>query len=304
MRMELFLLVFFTFVCWQHGSTSPVPVTCQDTAVVKAAEETLEQINAVRQQGYIFSLYRLYDVNQHIKEEDVTHLHLTIDILETQCHVMSRKKWKSCAIKGISDVPVFGTCEASVTIQSSAKVHNYNCTIQQVAARTVVDTCPDCPTAEQLDDPVISETTKLALQKFNNKQTFPHYFTLLNITAARMQWNEGPDYFVEFTIQEMDCLKNLTDTDFTQCKIKDSPRKGFCTGSHTTVDDQLEMKVPVEVKCDIYEPVAIQQGTSGPFGSIHVLSPPPMQIPPRALPVASNCPGPRQHNLGLKDLNL
>lgn len=47
--------------------TSPVPTGCHDPSVVNAAEVALDQINAAREEGYIFSLNRVYDVLQNTK---------------------------------------------------------------------------------------------------------------------------------------------------------------------------------------------------------------------------------------------
>ncbi|XP_072516899.1 fetuin-B [Salminus brasiliensis] len=332
--MTTFLAVLLICLFLQNGTPTPAPTGCLDPAIVKAAEETLDHINEQRVEGYIFSLNRVYDVKQEAKEGGVDILHLIIDVLETKCHVISRRKWKSCEVKTIADVPVFGKCEASVTLQTSLTLRNFNCTIQQVffeklhsfpvPAVAIVETCPDCPTAERLDEPIIVETANLSLQKFNKETTMPNHFALVNITSASMQWVVGPAYFVEFTIQETDCAKASTDVDFTQCCPKNgSSRKGFCTGSHITTDDGPEIKIPIEVNCSIYKQTpdnekeksddAISHGRTAktpnptiqaPTGSVLFLPPPPVPIPPRALATASNCPGERRHTLGLRAVKL
>ncbi|NP_001092735.1 uncharacterized protein LOC563738 precursor [Danio rerio] len=306
MWMRPFLLVLSVCVFWQDGSTNQMPDKCQDAAVMKAAEEALEQINAERQEGYILTLNRIYDVKLDKKADGINLLHLTIDVLATQCHVISRKKWKSCAVKDIGNLPAFGTCEASVSLESTIKVQSYNCSVQQVTARAILEACPDCPTAERLDDPVISETTQMALRKYNKESTSPYLYTLVNITAASMQWVVGPSYFVESIVQESECRRNSSEIDLTQCppKHSQSALKGFCSGSHITADDTLEIKVLVDVKCEIFQPVAVQQEVSRPVGSVHVLSPSLSAPPPRAPPLSSSCPGDRKHHLGLRELDL
>lgn len=50
-----------------------------------------------------------------------------------------------------------------------------------------MDTCPDCPTAENLNEPIVKETANLCLQRFNEESRLANYFTLENITKASSQ---------------------------------------------------------------------------------------------------------------------
>lgn len=47
--------------------------------------------------------------------------------------------------------------------------------------------CPDCPTADKLDEPIVKETVNLSLQRFNKESNHVNYFALENITRASSQ---------------------------------------------------------------------------------------------------------------------
>ncbi|XP_042340011.1 fetuin-B [Plectropomus leopardus] len=270
--MSVYLLVLCLALLQQEGIARPDPPGCTSPEAVRVAEEALEQINQDRTDGYILSLNRLYDLSRTLEMEKGGSLYkLTIDVMETKCHIISGKPWKQCEVRDIGDLPAYGECEISVYADSQVKLQSYSCALREVPATAVVAVCPDCPTAENLNEPIVKETANLSLQRFNEESSLANYFTLENINRASSQWVVGPSYFVEFTIVETVCSKKTEESELSNCQPMDCQfaHRGFCLGTHMAHDDQFEMRLPVgkkassfqtrkpvEVKCEIYEPQA------------------------------------------------
>ncbi|XP_028856784.1 fetuin-B-like [Denticeps clupeoides] len=250
---------------------------CQDQTIIKTAEEALDKVNADRIEGYILGLNRVYDFSTEPREGGGTIFNLTLDVLETKCHVFSRKQWKSCKVRDISEMPVQGNCQVSFSVLTQLELYSYKCIIQQVPATTIVRICPDCPTVESLDEPIVPEIANLTLQSYNGKSGLNKHFGLLNVTRAGMQWVVGPTYIVEFTIQETTCLKNMSDVD-SQCKINDSKY----------TDAQVE-----ELPGGKGKGALVAHSRKPLLGSVMEL-PPTSLKPSRPLPAAKNCPGKKQ----------
>ncbi|XP_029938839.1 fetuin-B-like [Salarias fasciatus] len=268
--MRAYLLLLCLALLQQEARSSPDPSDCSSPDAVRVAEEALQQINQDRTNGYIWGLNRLYDVfHSPDKEKGGVFYKLTIDVLETRCHIISRKPWKDCEVRSIGDIPVYGECEVSAHVDSEVKLQSYSCAIRQVPAIEVVGVCPDCPTADNLDEPIVKETANLSLQMFNKDSKLGNYFALESITRASSQWVVGPAYFVDFTIVETVCSKGTDPGELGSCPPMDCQfaHRGFCRGSHVTQEEMFEIRRPVgkkdssfqnpvQVTCEIYEPKA------------------------------------------------
>lgn len=51
----------------------------------------------------------------------------------------------------------------------------------------MLDLCPDCPTADDVNDIGIREMANLSLQRFNKESRLGNHFRLENITRASSQ---------------------------------------------------------------------------------------------------------------------
>lgn len=226
--------------------------SCEEYGLI--ADLALRQINADRKEGYIFSLYRLSNVNlMHQRSQGIVY-YLTIDVLETECHVLSKKEWKSCKERPEHE-SVYGHCLAIIYINRNRKIdklYSYNCTMRPVPAEKIVNRCPDCPILHTVDSGIIT-TADLLLNKYNNENGNANYFGVLNVTRASVQWNFGTSYSMQFTIQETVCTKAMPNVKVSQCEFMSCKfaHKGHCKGSYRNGPE-----VHMDISCEVFEPEA------------------------------------------------
>ncbi|NWV90173.1 FETUB protein, partial [Machaerirhynchus nigripectus] len=225
---------------------------CNDAAVEEAADLALRQINADREEGYVLSLYRIVSAREQPQEITGSVFYLILDVVDTECHVLSKKLWKNCKPRP-SHSTVYGQCKAIIYINQArniAHLNTYECTLQPVPRGYIWSICPDCPVDDPPTEPEYLKTAVQSLAKFNAESEQTHYFSVLNITRASMQWVIGPAHFVEFLIQKTSCSKNDTVADISMCEPLplEVAQIGFCKGS--VVNSPREQFVTIS--CEIY----------------------------------------------------
>ncbi|XP_047198731.1 uncharacterized protein LOC124854643 [Hippoglossus stenolepis] len=119
-RMSVFLLILCVALLQQEGRARPEPPGCSSPEAVRVAGEALEQINQDGAHGYVLSLNRVYDVSHSTETNYGSLYRLTVDVLETTCHISSRKPWKQCEVRGVSEVPA-AAVEEQVRARADSK---------------------------------------------------------------------------------------------------------------------------------------------------------------------------------------
>ncbi|XP_045358611.1 fetuin-B isoform X2 [Leopardus geoffroyi] len=188
----------------------PIIRSCNDSGILELAGFALQDINRDRKDGYVLSLNRVSDVREHRQANSLGSLfYFTLDVLETYCHVLSRKTWKDCGVRTLHE-SVYGQCKALFYVNRPGRVLYvlaYNCTLRPVSRRSIHTTCPDCPSPFKLSDPKVLETAAESLAKYN-KESASKQYSLFQVTRASGQWVFGFAYFVEYLIKESPCTKH------------------------------------------------------------------------------------------------
>ncbi|NXO68317.1 HRG protein, partial [Phainopepla nitens] len=184
------------------NEASITPADCNTTET--DAGVALDLVNRHRREGYVFGLIRVADAHElHLGNSTV--LYLTLDVLETECPVLSRRHWESCEYSDTYPMASNGICTNSYTNKAldlhlncpeicdfgqckiitytnhllrKPQLHGFNCTLSPVPPDLVE--CKDCPV--KLEALEVTEQHKdiaaKALKKFNREGNHTNNFAV------------------------------------------------------------------------------------------------------------------------------
>ncbi|XP_009320014.1 PREDICTED: histidine-rich glycoprotein [Pygoscelis adeliae] len=243
---------FLTLLQCSNGlnKTSITPADCN--TVETDAGVALDLVNRHRRDGYVFGLMRVADAQElHIGNSSV--LYLTLDVLETECSVLSRRHWESCEYSDTYSMD-FGQCRIityTSQLLKKPQLYGFNCTLSPVPPDLLE--CKDCPVKVEILEVTEQHknTAAKALEKFNSEGNHTNYFDVDKVekmTASR----EG--HILGFSIKETNCSKSTQQADQAlECDFLDDwhAHVGFCKAR---IISDLDEPDETDISCEIYHP--------------------------------------------------
>ncbi|KAJ7324722.1 hypothetical protein JRQ81_017742 [Phrynocephalus forsythii] len=242
------------FLCSSAPSPSVVaPADCSDAEIEKDAGRALNLINKHRREGYVFTLLRVADAHvQHAG--NVSILYFTLDVVDTECPVLSRKEWTSCRHRVFYPNTEFGQCKAVLyknSLFKKAELFGYNCTISPVPPELYE--CKDCvvKVTNLLDVDSYTDEAKKILEKHSRESNETQGFRVEKVKKAFSMVGSRKGHHVEFTIIEADGPKagfpknNASERSFPPERHRHT---GFCIGRVVQ-----ELEIVEVVSCVIYD---------------------------------------------------
>ncbi|XP_058699662.1 histidine-rich glycoprotein [Poecile atricapillus] len=263
----LLLASAFFLTLLQCSNAQITPADCN--TIETDARVALDLVNRHRRDGYVFGLFRVADAHElHLGNSTV--LYLTLDVLETECSVLSRRHWESCEYSDTYPMD-FGQCKIITYTNHLLKkpqLYGFNCTLSPVPPDVVE--CKDCPV--KLEALEVTEQhrdiAKKALKKFNSEGNHTNNFAvdkverILKMTASR----EG--HILGFSIKETNCSKSMQETDQAlECDFLHDwhAHTGFCKARIISDADEAE---GTDISCEIFHPWHHGCGRRGKYSAL------------------------------------
>ncbi|XP_074768594.1 histidine-rich glycoprotein [Athene noctua] len=254
--MLLLALGFFLTLLQCSNAQNKTSITTADCKTVETdAGVALDLVNRHRRDGYVFGLFRVADAHElHIGNSSV--LYLTLDVLQTECSVLSRRHWESCEY-GDTYAMDFGQCKIiTYTSQMLKKqqLYGFNCTLSPVPPDLLE--CKDCPVKVEVLEVIEQHKTiaAKALKKFNSESNYTNYFSVNKVEKTLKMTASREGHILEFSIKETNCSKSAQQAyEGLECDFLDDwhAHMGFCKARIISDADEPD---GTDISCEIYHP--------------------------------------------------
>ncbi|XP_042737192.1 histidine-rich glycoprotein isoform X5 [Lagopus leucura] len=256
LRVTSALFLALLHCCNAQTKTSQVAAPTDCEAIQTDAGMALDLVNRHRQDGYVFGLFRVADAHR-LHTENSSVLYLTLDVLETECSVLSGRPWETCEYGDLYSMD-FGQCKI-ITYTSpmlkKPKLYGYNCTLSPVPPDLIE--CKDCPVKVEVLE-VTEEHKDLAaklLEKFNREGNHTNYFKVNKVEKILKATASREAHILGFSIKETKCSRGEQQQadEPLECEFLDDwhAHTGFCKAR--TVSDPEEPN-GIEINCELYHP--------------------------------------------------
>ncbi|XP_064522044.1 histidine-rich glycoprotein isoform X1 [Pseudopipra pipra] len=251
-----------------QNKASFTPADCNTIEI--HAGVALDLVNKHRRDGYVFGLFRVADAHElHTRNSSV--LYLTLDVLETECPVLSRKHWESCEYSDTYPMD-FGQCKIITYTNHLLKepqLYGFNCTLSPVPPDLLE--CKDCPVKIEVLE--VTEQHKdiatKALKKFKIEGNHTNYFAVDKVERVLKMIGSREGHILGFSIKETNCSKTVQQEDQAlDCDFLHDwhAHMGFCTARVISDTDEPD---GTDISCEIYHPWQLGFGKRGKGGKPH-----------------------------------
>ncbi|NWV13713.1 FETUA protein, partial [Ptilonorhynchus violaceus] len=208
----------------------PAPLSCDDPESEAAAEAAVNYINGHSHHGYKFALNRIEDVRVVPQGPNNDIIFLELDLLETNCHILSPTPLVNCTVRSFTEHAVEGDCDVKLQkLDGTLSVLASKCHSHADSSEDVVQVCPDCPLLVSLNNTEVLEAVSAALNHYNSKTTGP-YLRLLEIGRAKIQYHPAHIVVAEFAVGATNCSVEEAEANVGACQLlpEDQSNFGFC----------------------------------------------------------------------------
>ncbi|XP_065604117.1 histidine-rich glycoprotein [Cyrtonyx montezumae] len=256
LRLTSAFFLALLYCCSAQTQTRQVIAPADCDSIEADAGVALDLVNRHRQDGYVFGLLRVADAHK-LHMENASILYLTLDVLETECSVLSGRPWETCEYGDLYFMD-FGQCKIityTSQLLKKPKLYGFNCTLSPVPPDLIE--CKDCPVKVELLE-VTDQHKYIAaklLEKFNREGNHTNYFKVNKVEKILKATATREAHLLGFSIKETNCSRGEQQQadEPLECEFLDDwhAHTGFCKAR--TVSDPDEPN-GIEINCELYHP--------------------------------------------------